>query len=46
MILSYVSHKEFNLEKSGTEKLLQQGATIAYRDLIQGFRKVRPTLNL
>ncbi|MCJ2172419.1 type II-A CRISPR-associated protein Csn2 [Lactobacillus kefiranofaciens subsp. kefirgranum] len=43
MILSYVSHKEFNLEKSGL-KIIATRSTIAYRDLIQGFRKVRPTL--
>ncbi|MPW13665.1 type II-A CRISPR-associated protein Csn2 [Lactobacillus helveticus] len=43
MILSYVSHKEFKLEKSGL-KIISTRSTIAYRDLIQGFEKVQPTL--
>ncbi|WP_103660678.1 type II-A CRISPR-associated protein Csn2 [Lactobacillus sp. HT06-2] len=43
MILSYISHKEFKLQEFGLT-IIATKSPIAYRDLVQGFQKVRPTL--
>lgn len=43
MILSYLSHKEFEIHGSGL-KVIATKSSIAYRDLVQGFQKVRPML--
>lgn len=43
MILSYLTHKQVKLEDPGL-KIIATKSSIAYRDLVQGFQQVRPTI--
>lgn len=43
MIFSYLTHKEIVLEDSGL-KIIATKSPIVYRDLVQGFQQIRPTI--
>lgn len=43
MILSYLSHKEFEISGNGL-KFIATKSQIAFRDLVQGFQEIKPML--